>query len=355
MPKANADAPTRADDLRDDLLEVARANILHDLHLDRNEVGWWRVESAWTRPRADVYRLSIRTPARKLYSYYKVAGRLDRSTGVRRPPADEDFRTAIARSIEAEEDLAVAVRGLDCRIPRLLAADVEQATTISTAVTGRALGLATPRLVQPFRTRSAMFRLGRALRSIETVGRRWADDRPIGAMIDSFDRRLEAIPSLSQEDLSALKSRVRRSYAGAGESARWIASHGDVSPTNVLIDGKGLGLIDFSWSLAPPGHGVFQLSTRLAFQRPQYRRWTLGVERQLVNGYLHESPDPSRDSYALDLCRLNGWLRMIEYRRPERPPRQWAEQMVRLMATNRLPISARFLVNSSTSRHHDEG
>ena len=223
----------------------------------------WKVEANIVRPRSTILRLRASCKSHDLRLTYKV----DRVDGAL---PDEEIEESLRRSrrfLESESWFAKQLfefcrfSSLRFNIPVLV--DIESLTAMRLHVPGRPLRRPYYYLTSgKWRKLCSVYRsIGFFLRGIAVVG---ASDFPARARVSIGERLdmywMRARPHMGLQD--------RRFLEVAYEDLRDILDndlsycHGDVSRSNILVGARGIGLIDFDWSLHLPFRDVVHFAFR---------------------------------------------------------------------------------------------
>lgn len=285
------------------LLEDAAARLRIE-GLATGPVDWVVVERL-ERPKSTVFVLDARADGSTSRWYYKV--------DVVHVGGREHAGVAAARrrSLEAEQQLSAPLAeradGL-FRTDESLLLDPEQLIAIRRHVAGQPLGK-TVGWARPGRRRrapSVYTAVGAALRTFEDVGR----TRPAPIDAETLGRRLSGSLDAARDVLSDRATRWARQTIEelgplvAAQGLTW--QHGDISPTNVLVDGDIIGVIDVSWRPQLPCWDLVRLVMRLECESPQIRPWTSTLLDRVLDGYGldRDDPGPSWQLARLERCLL---------------------------------------------------
>lgn len=268
----------------------------------------WIVSSRLERPRSTIFVLESTSdrdePVRAFYKVDLTGGAHfnDRRT--------LQWRAAKSASLALEERLsdllADALERIGVRHDRLLATDPDLLAAVRLHVPGTPLG---KRLERPFAPADLAVRIGRTIRTCEDVGRSEPTDLTIDDIRSAFDRYVNRVAR--QKD-RALVDRIEGKCAELVDQldpatcTSW--THGDMSSTNLLVDGSHLGVIDFSWQPKLVGNDLHHLLTRTSISGLLGPVSAGSVEAALISGY---GPMDDAHRAAFDLAGLQRAVRLI--------------------------------------------
>jgi hypothetical protein len=316
-------ASTRPDAPDQAMLEEASARLSQRLGF---LVGTsWKVLDRFDRPRSTVFKLQNVSPEHEVQIFYK-AYVISESHSIPRSARIQRHREAFAVETQLGNTLRLALARESIRFDEPLALDPQKLVAVRTAVPGRQLGKALTFAV-PGRQRlgrQVYRQVGQALRIIEQVG-------SIRATPDSFDIGREALrnvdssaPYLSPSQRTRIEGLLAL-YSEAIDSNEALAwTHGDISPTNILQNREGIGIIDFTWSPKPRFSDVARLIARLEMESPRSRRWTASMCAEVMRGF---GVDPAGPGAAWYFARLDTAIRAIRRKRPR--VQRWGQEVLR--------------------------
>jgi hypothetical protein len=280
------------------------ATLLHGLKTRRTRPfgpGEVKIEILFVdeRESSEIGRLRVTTPRGVRYAFAKVF--VPRKSG---EAGQLEARTQFAREIEWASRTAQALGDTSelCTV-RLVAWDER----ILGLVTDEAPGVALDTLIESgARWPTTRYRLAALEKTLANVGR-WlrifqeslSPEEPVeidpGVIRTYLDARLVKLTTLArasfgQAERSAVLARFDRYMADLPPSElRRVAAHGDMTPSNVLVAGDRITVLDF----AKADHDgryldVARLYTQLEFftAKPQYRKKVLArLQQALLLGY----------------------------------------------------------------------
>lgn len=246
----------------------------------------WRVVLREVRHRSTVFKLRTSCDGGPVVAYYKQLHRgLDHEQeghGLVRA------RDAMLVEDELSERLFQAMAAIDVEVDRPLVLVPERLIGVRLAVAGVPLGKAIASAVPGRRTvgRLRSRRLGASMRVVEEVGATLSVPADTPTVADRLRHELRrSVAAVSPHELRRLESLIASWTADPVADRQLTWTHGDLSPTNVLVDGSKVGLIDFSWAPHLPGRDIAQFVSRIATERPRLNRWMLEVVEWILDGY----------------------------------------------------------------------
>lgn len=263
----------------------------------------------------------------------------------------EVIRRRTAREMELIRQLGLLDLGRRLGSPRLINGDPESGTLLTEEIPGRPLE---SYVLNEFRRRvdrqclQAMSLAGRWLRHFQLLPFDEADRARISRddpedLVKYCDVRLQAIRKLGYRCVTdSMRQRVRQALARLLEQTpeadrRFVWTHADFSPGNILWDGEKLTPIDFAMSHPDfPLTDVTYFIHRLEMLRVYFpwRRWPLAAWRKAVlRGYGRPNAEQSSMYRALMIrhlcCRLKTYVRRRPQRAKERLHNVWVRWRVR--------------------------
>jgi hypothetical protein len=240
----------------------------------------WQIVQRWQRPRSTVLLLRASAAGGSVHVYYKQE-RPGRGLPV------EFVRAGLARSRELTFRLDSASTPHGIRPAPVLAVDPERLASVTLGLDGHPVSGSPWRLLSPAGRRlqvECYRRAGRAIRLIEDVAPapseeihdpRWiwpeAVERSGAYLTDGQVRQLRA----TLDDL------VEEMVAGDDV----VYSHGDMSPSNILIADDHIGVIDISWTPRYRGFDMAVMSYRLEYLGGLPTLATSALVDALIDGY----------------------------------------------------------------------
>jgi hypothetical protein len=273
----------------------------------------WEVEERIERPRSTLFRIRASRPAGPpIEAYYKVS----------RPPPYEGerlerwvatVRSGLARSMELETRLASLVEGEGITFSRALAVDPGSMTVVTLAVRGDPFGKVWRHLVPGARRGAAIESLrlvGRAARLIEecSVDPIPIDERSQRAAIDRRLRRVrDVLPGPTLQGIERVMDDLTEDMSKSDRAM--VYCHGDLSGSNVLVDGWRLGIIDFTWPLRQRGFDLAHFAFRIEYDSAVPAALTSPLGEALLSGY-GEPAVTEQPGYKF--VRLSKLLKVVE-------------------------------------------
>ena len=298
----DADRPDRPDA---SLLEAA-ATTLQEL-LDLDDAPHWRVLRRDVRKRSTLFRLAAAHRVGTTHAWAKVdapsASSAEREQIARRVAR---FRDSLAFEEQVSPLLALELGARDVSFDRPLAIDIERLSAVRLEVPGRQLGRVFSQ-VFPGRRHAGLdtlSQLGVAVRRVEAVSESFGASFDRAQLQGRVDAELElAERSLDTDMHQRVSNHARELVAGIDLSGSAVRAHGDLSPTNVLVDSGRLGLMDFSWRRYLAGESVAHLVARLSVEPRTPAGWKRSAVAAVLQGYRCETVDSWRLAYLLRLLR----------------------------------------------------
>ena len=282
----------------------------------------WVVIDRQERKRSTLFGLEATHEAGRTRAFYKVDVLPPaRADPVRRLERVARLRDSLAFEQQVGEDLSAALErdGVSCDRP--LAVDVERLSAVRLEVVGRPLGRSI-RYLRPGGRRLGLDvyrKIGRAIRVVEQ------QTQPLAQPLDhqELERRLNDHLTAASRELSAeLRARVQdhanHLILNLDLETATVWGHGDMSPSNVLVDARHVGLIDFSWRRYLAGESLAYFVARLGVEPKSPEWWRRSVRRAVLSGYGADDVASWQMSY---LFRLLRWSRKTK---PEL--RRWSRE-----------------------------
>lgn len=287
------------------LLQEAAESLQELLQLE--DTPRWSVTARDVRKRSTLFRLAATHQFGVTYAWAKV----DAPTGSPLKPGQ--FERILARvqdSLMFEQQvsplLAVELGEHNVAFDRPLAINVAQLSAVRLEVPGRELGHVLNRMLPGRRRAGAktFSQVGSVVRCVETVS---------GSFGPSFDeewleRHIEAeLDRVRGKLTTALHRRVselaHELAAGIDLNRSSVRGHGDLSPTNILVDSGRLGLIDFSWRRFLAGESVAYFVARLSIEPRTPLSWKRAAVAAVLEGYRCDEVASWRLAYLMRLLR----------------------------------------------------
>lgn len=239
-------------------------------------------------------------------AYYKVLS----------PPRDrpawwpDATRASLQRAVLLDQRLAELGADQLVQTARVLAVDPVQFVIVTLATPGAPLS----QHLRSFRRRGrgwdlrgVYFGLGQFVRRIESCTLP-GEVTPIMARRSFLEATLTQARAVMGDDLNFVERLIDRQFDDAAGTDRFVLSHGDLGPKNILISGNRAGVIDFDWIPALPGHDVSYLATRSEFVLQFPTPFLKGLVRALIAGY-GDPGLPSSSGWMLS--RVEALMRLI--------------------------------------------
>lgn len=205
--------------------------------------------------RSTVYRLTDSTSGTTLFYKVLPATRYEHS---------DSLSNRLSRTESLTNQLLDVTSGTSVSPAPVLAADAHRRTVVTLGVEGRDIRGGILRGLLPGRSLSSRQAalIGEGCAHIE----RCSEDQEVIFDLERFTRQVEKRLTRAQTD-SRVKDHVRSQLNGAASDllARRVPVyiHGDLSPTNIIVSGSSVYLIDFSWFSGFPGYDLGLFSYRL--------------------------------------------------------------------------------------------
>jgi aminoglycoside phosphotransferase len=215
--------------------------------------------------------------------------------------------------MELENRLASLVEGEGITFSRALAVDPGSLTVVTLAVPGDSYGKVWRHLIPGARRAAALETLrlvGRAARLIEDCS---VDPIPVDQTSQraAIDRRLQRVREvLSGPTLQGIEALMVDLTEEMSLSDRaMVYCHGDLSGSNVLVDGRRVGIIDFTWPLRQRGFDLAHFAFRIEYDSPVTASLTSPLRDALLSGY----GDPAAtEQPGYKFVRLSKLLKVVE-------------------------------------------
>jgi aminoglycoside phosphotransferase len=102
-----------------------------------------------------------------------------------------------------------------------------------------------------------------------------------------------------------------------------VYCHGDLSGSNVLVDGRRVGIIDFTWPLRQRGFDLAHFAFRIEYDSPVTASLTSPLRDALLSGY----GDPAAtEQPGYKFVRLSKLLKVVEETGPRAMTRRGRAQ-----------------------------
>jgi hypothetical protein len=229
--------------------------------------------------------------------------------------------------MELENRLARLVEGEGITFSRALAVDPGSLTVVTLAVPGDPYGKVWRHLIPGARRAAALETLrlvGRAARLIEDCS---VDPIPVDQTSQraAIDRRLQRVREvLSGPTLQGIEALMVDLTEEMSLSDRaMVYCHGDLSGSNVLVDGRRVGIIDFTWPLRQRGFDLAHFAFRIEYDSPVPASLTSPLRDALLSGY----GDPAAiEQPGYKFVRLSKLLKVVEETGPRAMTRRGRAQ-----------------------------
>ncbi len=293
---------------------------------DRELRSVWVILARIERPRSTLFRLQHRELDDGGEVFYK-ADFFPRDLEARH----RDFRLVSQRrsfrhEAKIAEELVGRLRQESIEFDHPLLLDETRLIAVRTAVRGVPIKRTARIWLSGSRSKTNLFnRIGRALAAIEDIGGQLEDEdmNIIGEIEREVARSAPSIPVAQQRRIVQF---ARELVTRCGMH-RLVWSHGDTSLTNILLDGQGLGFVDFGWRPNVPAFAPAQLMFRLHNELPMARYLNSASAAAVWEGY---GLDPNELSDSAKLACLQRALRSLRtnHSRSRRWGRNWIEQLL---------------------------
>jgi Ser/Thr protein kinase RdoA (MazF antagonist) len=308
---------------RDDVLEdVARS--LTDI-AEMDSPPRWRVVDRQERRRSTVFRIDAVSGRTVVPIYYKTEHVAPRGDEVTTRKELRRRRTALETEARLAPALTSALKAEGVAFDRPLCVRPDILTAVRLGVPGSPLGRSLWYALPGRRRRSTrlFYSIGRLARRIEDVGRSLgpplSDDECRVRMTSELERSSQA---MSPDDIRAVADLIDRLFAAGGVAENTLWTHGDLSPTNLLVHRGRVGIIDFGWVPHFAGRDVWHFIFRISSGDSIYPRWQRHLTRTVLDGY-----GAAFDTPAWRLAHLQRVLRAL--RKNQEPLRRWGRNALR--------------------------
>ena len=274
----------------------------------------WDVVGRFDRSRSTVFRLrnsSTNPGVQIFYKAYIISG----GKGSSRSGRIQRVRQALLVESQLAGELGPALAEECIHFDEPLALDPERLVAVRMSVSGKQLGKALSYAMPGQRNQGRYIyrKVGLALRIIEGVG----SQRPPPSSARVEHEILKNLDSSARYLTGSQRTRLEKLIAlyleavDIDEALVW--THGDASQSNILKNGKCIGVIDFTWSPKLRCSDLTQLVVRLETEAPRSPRWTTAMCREVMDGF---GIDPEDPGYAWRLAYLDTAIRAIRRKRP---------------------------------------
>lgn len=239
----------------------------------------WRVDRI-ERRRSTVYRLT--DPPTGVRLFYKIF--LDLRNQEAKAP--DSLVNRLARAQAMSDKLSHRTSGTAISPAPVLTVDTQQRTIVTLGVEGREIRSMTPRsLITGKQLSPTHARLvGEACAHIEQC----SDDQQITFDWERFGRQIDHRLRKSDihiDDAARLRAFLMDTASEVLTDGAPTYIHGDLSPTNVLIFGRQISLIDFSWFTGFKAFDVGLFSYRLRWMDHLLMGRGRALRRSVMAGY----------------------------------------------------------------------
>lgn len=246
----------------------------------------WQVGPSIERRKSTLFPLWAPTAdGTHVPAYYKVY----RPRGAPGSAQQTRLEEALARMSRLDARFHRLAEGRPITAARVLDVDPERLTLVTLGLDGPPLGRAW-RCAAPGGERENARRRYRLVgESIHLIER--CADAQMPSSEDFLERKTELSVRRARKVLTPREHRSFCAYlddlrsAAARECPTSVYAHNDVSRTNVLRQGQGVGLIDVSWMPALPGYDVACFMVRVEYESLWRTRWATAAIAELLQGY----------------------------------------------------------------------
>lgn len=301
------------------LLKSAATSLQELLELE--EAPRWTILRREVRKGSTLFRLAAAHPSGPTHAWAKTD--VPSASSAKRDRVDQQlvrFRDSLAFEEQVSPLLALELAARDVRFDRPLAINIEQLSAVRLEVPGRQLGRTLGHSLFGRRASlDTLSQIGAVVRHIEAITKSFGASFDRAQLQRCVEAELErAAPNLDTEMHRRVANRAHELTADIDVSSSAVRGHGDLSPTNILVDSDRLGLIDFSWRRSLAGESVARLVARLSVEPRTPAGWKRSAVAAVLRGYGHDGVDSWRLAYLLRLLRWS--------RRPSPPLRHWAKE-----------------------------
>ena len=289
-PGVVGDRPSRPDP---ELLRRGHDEVSHRLG---HEPGPWQLVGRCTRPRSTLFVLRCRHAEGVIDAVAKIDYLQSAEEDA---PRHETLRRVQRRRRELtrERELApqlidiVQARHLTLKIDEPLAIAPDRLSALRLMVPGKNLDRLAKVIARAGIRQAidAFHVLGQFISLMEGVGERGdhPDQRVRRSQFERLDRSVQRLRSVGTfPDPDGLRQRAMvLLHRELSKSDSVVLTHGDLSPSNILLRKNSLGVIDFGWTHRIRGHDLAHLLARVEVERPQLPGLAASARRALLDGY----------------------------------------------------------------------